>query len=136
MGRWAAELRGCADLHVVTDDEAERFGLVPHNERAVEVTVEHLPRLVGGEVSIGLGGALIPVHPTSDWPDWISCMDQVISSVVAGRVVVREGPGRRRFEIGMPGGGTYAWTEGGSPLGWLPLFGWRRRARVVRCEPY
>jgi hypothetical protein len=137
MERYAAELEGRADLHVVTDAEDERFDLVPRNEHAAPVTVEHCPTLDAEGVSIGfVAGALIPVHSTPDWPGWISWMDGAIAAVVAGRVVVREGPGRRQIEISMPDGGTYAPNEGDFPLGCLTLPGWRRRARVVQFEPY
>lgn len=137
MERYAAELHGRAQLHVVTDEEAERFDLAPHNEHAASVTVEHFPTVNGSEISIGfVAGALSPVRSTPDWPGWISWIDEAIAAAVAGRVVVREGPDRRQIDIEMPDGQTYSPTEADFPLGCLPLPGWRRRARVVRFEPY
>lgn len=135
LQRYAAEPAGRAELHVVADDDGgEMIDLVPRNPRAAPVTVEHYPTSDGAEVCIGFAhGAPSPVAVAGDRLSWI---DDAIASVVAGRLVVHEGPGRRRIELTMPDGETCLLSEIDVPLGCLPLPGWRRRARVTRFEPY
>lgn len=139
LRRYGDELadRVRVEFHV-HDIDLEMIDLRPRNPRAAAVTVLHRPT-VDEVASIGFVDGLVePVsdYAAPDWPGWLGWMDRAIEAVVAGRVVVREAPGRRRVEIDIRDGEPVVIEEGRLPWGRIPRLGRRGGARVVEFEPY
>lgn len=56
--------------------------------------------------------------------------------MIAGRVVELMSLARSEVRATLASGEQVRETGYGTGLGWLPLLGWRNRARVVAYEPY
>jgi hypothetical protein len=61
---------------------------------------------------------------------------ELIEAVIAGRVVELMSLARSEVRATLASGEQVRETGYGTGLGWLPLLGWRNRARVVAYEPY
>lgn len=60
----------------------------------------------------------------------------IIEAVISGRVVELMSLGRSEVQVTLATGEVVTETGYGTGLGWLPIPGWRKRAKVVRYEPY
>lgn len=131
MAGLAADLDDQATLcttRAVDEDDDELLELVPRNVLAAPVSVLHVPSSDTDEIVLRVAGF---DEPDVDL-DWIAL---VVQAAVDGRVLTREGAGRRRLEIEMSDG-TRRSTEHLGVRGLLPAPGWTRRARTTRYRPY
>lgn len=60
----------------------------------------------------------------------------IIEAVISGCVVELMSLGRSEVQVTLATGEVVTETGYGTGLGWLPIPGWRKRAKVVRYEPY
>jgi hypothetical protein len=66
----------------------------------------------------------------------VDFMEDLVRSVVAGRVVEVFGPGRSRVEVTLSDGSRAVETGGDGLRGLLPSPGWKSRGHRIRYAPY
>lgn len=106
------------------------LSVTPHNAKARPLTVVGQQWL---QVEAGDHGGCWELDYTAEG---IEQARQLIEAVIAGQIVELILLARSEVRVTLASGQQVSQTGYGSGLGWLPLPGWRSRARVIDYEPY
>jgi hypothetical protein len=125
--------RDLADAAEVRWEEPHSITLIPRNERALAVSwFDTGDELQVETVGDGNGGRW--ELPRDD--AHAEFLEDVVRAVVAGRVTEVFGVRRSAVTVTFADGTTDMDTGYGFGSGCLPMFGWKRRGRLVRYGPY
>ncbi len=106
--------------------------LRPVNARSLGVSWIDLGLDLQVETASGLGGRFELERAQTD----VAFIEDIVWSVVAGRVEEVFAPGRSQVSIVLSDGTRVREIGGDAPMGCLPLIGWRWWGSRVRYEPY
>jgi hypothetical protein len=124
--------RDLADVAEVGWEDPQWITLVPRNERALAVTWFDTGDELQVETLGGEGGRWELPRDDAN----AAFVEDIVRAVVAGRVTEVVGEKRSAVTVTFADGMTDTETGYGFNSGCLPMFGWKRRGRVVRYEPY
>lgn len=132
LERWVRELAGTSALLERTSYAGglNMLSVSPLNPKARRLNVIGQQWL---QVEAGEHGGCWELSYTADD---IELARQIIEAVIHGRVVELVFLRRSEVRVELSNGQQVSQTGYGTGLGWLPIPGWRRRARTVIYEPY